>query len=114
MGFNEEELLKIEKATSGVFKKKARTFISNALSSLRPYVNEALSKEEPEREEMLKNIANFFPDINLYIFTLEPFLTEQKNIKFETKFIEGQELYTLINQHDTFVLSFSERPNRTY
>lgn len=67
-----------------------------------------------EREEMLKNIANFFPDINLYIFTLEPFLTEQKNIKFETKFIEGQELYTLINQHDTVMLSFSERPKRTY
>jgi hypothetical protein len=58
MSFNEDELLKIEKATSGIFKKKARSFISNALSSLRPYVNEAVSKEEPEREEMLKALVS--------------------------------------------------------
>ena len=58
MSFNEEELLKIEKATSGIFRKKARTFVSNALSSLRPYVDEALAKEEPEREEMLKALVN--------------------------------------------------------
>ncbi len=58
MSFNEEELLKIEKATSGIFKKKARTFISNALSSLRFYVNEAMAKEEPAREEMLKALVN--------------------------------------------------------
>lgn len=57
MGFNEEELLKIEKATSGIFKKKARTFISNALSSLRPYVNEAIIKEETERKKMLKALV---------------------------------------------------------
>ena len=58
MSFNEEELLKIENSTSGIFKKKARTFISNALSSLRPYIDEALSKDEPEREKMLKNLVN--------------------------------------------------------
>lgn len=58
MSFNEEELLKIEKATSGIFRKKARTFVSNALSSLRPYVDEAMAKEEPEREEMLKALVN--------------------------------------------------------
>ena len=58
MSFNEEELLKIEKATSGIFRKKARTFVSNALSSLRPYVDEALAKEESEREEMLKALVN--------------------------------------------------------
>jgi len=58
MSFNEEELLKIEKATSGILKKKARTFISNALSSLRPHVNKAVAKEEPEREEMLKALVN--------------------------------------------------------
>jgi len=58
MSFNEEELLKIENATSGFFKKKARSFISNALSSLRPYIDEALSKEEPERTEILKNLVN--------------------------------------------------------
>jgi hypothetical protein len=57
VNFNEEELLKIEKATSGIFKKKARTFISNALSSLRPYVKEAMTKEEPERKEMLKALV---------------------------------------------------------
>jgi hypothetical protein len=57
MSFNEEELLKIEKATSGIFKKKARNFISNALSSLRPYVAEAMAKEEPERKEMLKALV---------------------------------------------------------
>lgn len=58
MSFNEEELLKIEKATSGIFKKKARTFISNALSSLRPYVDEAMAKEGSDREEMLKALVN--------------------------------------------------------
>jgi hypothetical protein len=58
MSFNEEELLKIEKATSGFFKKKARTFISNALSSLRPYVEEAMAKDDPERKEMLKALVN--------------------------------------------------------
>lgn len=58
MSFNEEELLKIEKATSGIFKKKARTFISNSLSSLRPYVDEAMAKDEPERKEMLKALVN--------------------------------------------------------
>lgn len=58
MSFNEEELLKIEKATSGIFKKKARSFISNALSSLRPYVDEAVTKEEPARGEMLKTLVD--------------------------------------------------------
>ena len=58
MSFNEAELLKIEKATSGIFKKKARNFILNALSSLRPYVDEAMAKDEPERKEMLKALVN--------------------------------------------------------
>lgn len=58
MSFNESELLKIEKATSGIFKKKARTFISNALGSLRPYIEEAQSKDPAEREEMLKTLVN--------------------------------------------------------
>lgn len=58
MSFNEEELSKIEKSTSGFFKKKARTFISNALSSLRPYIDEAMAKEEPERREMLKALVS--------------------------------------------------------
>jgi hypothetical protein len=58
MSFNEDELLKIEKATSGIFKKKARSFISNALLSLRPYVAEAVEKIGPEREAMLKALAN--------------------------------------------------------
>ncbi len=63
MTFNEEELLKIEKATSGLFKKKARTFISNALSSLRPHINAALNKAEPEREEMLEALVNQATDL---------------------------------------------------
>ena len=58
MSFNEEELLKIEKATSGIFRKRARTFVSNAISSLRPYVDEAMLKDEPERKEMLKKLVN--------------------------------------------------------
>ncbi len=58
MSFNEEELLKIEKATSGLFKKKARNFISNAISSLRPHVSQAKSKPDIEREEMLKALVN--------------------------------------------------------
>ena len=57
MGFNEEELIKIEKATSGIFKKKARSFISNALSSLKPYIKDAKTKEGPEREEKLKTLV---------------------------------------------------------
>jgi hypothetical protein len=58
MEFNEEELLQIEKATSGLFRRKARRFIANAISSLRPHIDLAKSKSGVEREEILKVLLN--------------------------------------------------------
>ena len=56
MSFNENELLKIEKATSGFFKKTVRSSISEAISEFRP----KLPKDERGNvlNHLLKNAAH--------------------------------------------------------
>ena len=58
MGFNEEELRKIEDATSGWFKKSARTAIAQAISALRPRIESAKQLPEPQRQAVLKQLVN--------------------------------------------------------
>ena len=56
MSFNENELLKIEKATSGFFKKTVRSAISEAISELRPKVEDAKKLPKDERGNVLKHL----------------------------------------------------------
>ncbi len=58
MGFNEEELLKIRKATSGPFKKKARKAIAQTLLAMRPRIEAAKKLDGDERKEALKILVN--------------------------------------------------------
>lgn len=58
MSFNEEELKKIENATSGWFKKSARNAIAKAISSLRQRIENAKKLPEPQRLEALKQLVN--------------------------------------------------------
>jgi hypothetical protein len=56
--FNEEELLKIERATSGFFKGKARSMIGAALRDLRPNVEAAKRLHGNARSEALRGLVN--------------------------------------------------------
>jgi hypothetical protein len=56
--FNEEELLKIERATSGFFKGKARSMIGAALRDLQPKVEATKRLQGEARSEALKTLAN--------------------------------------------------------
>jgi hypothetical protein len=58
MGFNEEELLKIKKATSGLFKKKARRAIAQSLLAMKPRIEAARKLDGAEDEEALKILVN--------------------------------------------------------
>ncbi len=58
MGFNEEHLLKIEKATSGLFKKKARKAVAQALLAMSPRIEAAKKLHGDERKETLKILLN--------------------------------------------------------
>ena len=58
MSFNEDELNKIERATSGWFKKSARRAISKALSELRPRIASAKQLPEEDKRNTLKQLAN--------------------------------------------------------
>ena len=58
MSFNEEELRKIEKATSGWFKKSARTAIFQSISALRPKIENAKQLPEEQRNTVLKRLVN--------------------------------------------------------
>lgn len=58
MSFNEEELLKIKKATSGWFKKKARTSVAQALLAIKPRIDAAKELDDTERQAALKNLAD--------------------------------------------------------
>ncbi len=57
MSFNEEELGKIEKATSGWFKRPARTAISQALSVLQPKIVEAKNLGGDRKQTVLKELV---------------------------------------------------------
>ena len=58
MSFNEEELLKIKKATSGWFKKSARTALSQALSVMKPRIDAAKKLNDTERQAALNFLTN--------------------------------------------------------
>jgi hypothetical protein len=57
MSFNIEELQKIKKATSGLFKKSARKAVAKALSEIEPKINAAKRLDSPERENALNSLV---------------------------------------------------------
>ncbi len=57
MSFNEEELLRIKNATSGFFKKSARTKLAQALYELKPKIDAAKQLSAEEREKALKSLV---------------------------------------------------------
>jgi len=58
MSFNEEELRKIENATSGWFKKSARTAISQSIASMRPGIENTKQLPGEQRNSALKQLVN--------------------------------------------------------
>ena len=52
MNFNEEELLKINKATSGLFKKKAQNAVAQALLIVKSRIDTANKFDEPKRQKV--------------------------------------------------------------
>jgi len=58
MSFNEDELNKIKKATSGLFKKSARVAVAHALLDMKDKINLAKQLNEREREDALKKLMN--------------------------------------------------------
>ncbi|HPE79630.1 MAG: hypothetical protein H6961_01325 [Chromatiaceae bacterium] len=58
MSFNEQELRKIQSATSGWFKKSARTAISLAISLMRPRIASAMNLPIEQRQTELKRLVN--------------------------------------------------------
>ena len=58
MSFNEEELNKIKKATSGFFKKSARVAVAHALLDMEEKIDHARQLSEDEREAALKILMN--------------------------------------------------------
>jgi|TARA_B100001971_G_scaffold208844_1_gene231377 hypothetical protein len=57
MSFNEDELRKIENATSGWFKKSARAAISQAISALRPKIENVKQMQDEQRQDGLKQLV---------------------------------------------------------
>jgi hypothetical protein len=57
MSFNEEELLKIKKATSGFFKKQARATLAQALCELKPKIDAAKQLSAEDQEKALKALV---------------------------------------------------------
>lgn len=58
MGFNEQELLKIYEATSGLFKKRARKGIAQALQDIKPKIEAAKKLSDVEKRNNLMLLAN--------------------------------------------------------
>jgi hypothetical protein len=58
MSFNEEELVKIKRATSGWLKKSARKTISHSLAAMKPKIDSAKKLDDHERQEALKKLMN--------------------------------------------------------
>ncbi|MDX9766812.1 MAG: hypothetical protein RBT51_05695 [Ectothiorhodospiraceae bacterium] len=58
MSFNEDELRKIERATSGLLKKKARAAIAQSIRTWRPRIENAKPLPEARRMEELKRLVN--------------------------------------------------------
>ena len=58
MTFNEQELVKIAKATSGIFKRSARRAVSRALKAITPKIEAAKALPDDEREAAIKALVN--------------------------------------------------------
>jgi len=58
MSFNEDELRKIESATSGWLKKKARVAIAQSIRAWRPRIEKAKPLPEVQRMDELKRLVN--------------------------------------------------------
>lgn len=58
MSFNEDELRKIENATSGWLKKKARAEITRSIRSWRPRIEKAKTLPDVQRKDELKLLVN--------------------------------------------------------
>ncbi|MCF8143895.1 MAG: hypothetical protein K9N21_08260 [Deltaproteobacteria bacterium] len=58
MSFNEDELRKIESATSGWLKKKARAKVTQSIRSWRPRIERAKTMPEGQRQDELKRLLN--------------------------------------------------------
>jgi len=58
MSFNEEELLKIKKVTSGFFKKKTKLAVAKALVAIKPKIEAAKKLDGDERIEALRILVN--------------------------------------------------------
>jgi len=58
MSFNEDELKKIRSKTSGLFKAKARSAISSAISTYKPKIEIAKSLADSERKKALLALLN--------------------------------------------------------
>ncbi len=58
MSFNEQELIQIRDATSGIFKRSARKKISESLLALRVKIDAALSLPEDELAEEILRLLN--------------------------------------------------------
>ena len=58
MTFNEQELLKIAQATSGMFKRTARRAVSQALKTMTPKIEAAKALSDDERETAIKSLVN--------------------------------------------------------
>ncbi len=58
MGFNEEELNKIKKATSGFFKKSARVAVAHALLDMKDKIDHAKQLSEDEPGAALEKLMN--------------------------------------------------------
>ncbi len=58
MTFNEEEMLKIKKATSGFFKGRAKKAIAQALNELTPKITHAKTLPQVEKEAAVKVLMN--------------------------------------------------------
>lgn len=58
MSFNEEELKKIEQATTASSKQSARNAIAQAISEIRPKIENAKKLSEKQKKETLKKLVN--------------------------------------------------------
>jgi len=63
MGFNEDELLKIKKAASGLFKKKAREAVAQALLAMKPRIDAVKKLDGDEYKEALKILVQETTDV---------------------------------------------------
>ena len=96
------------------------------LTKIFPYVVKNSSSNQPKfvhfgrtngrRLDQITQIAKMFPSIPLFIYCKNNPRTKVHlpNIHIVRGFFKGQELYDILKNQNTFVLSFSERPRKQY